>query len=76
MPSACGDEQLEPAVAEQDEPGHAAAEGEEDRGADRGVEADRALQQAGLADDLRHLGVGAGHRGESLVARVGLSNRP
>ncbi len=47
-----GDEQLEPAVAEQDEAGDRTAEREGDSGGDEAVEARRALQKPHLANDL------------------------
>ena len=65
----CGDEQLEPAVTEQDEAGDAAAEGEQQCGAHEGVEPGRSAEEPGLADDLGHLRVRAGQvRKESAPA--------
>ena len=46
------DEQLEPAVAQQDETGDRTAEREGDGGADHGVEPRRTAQEARLAGDL------------------------
>ena len=50
---ACGDEQLEPAVAEQERAHQQADEGDAERDHDADVEADAALEQAGVADGLR-----------------------
>ena len=47
-----GDEQLEPAVAQQDEPGDGAAEREREDRADDAVEPRRAPQEARVADDV------------------------
>jgi len=70
-----GDQQLEPAVPQEDEPGDRAAEPDRDRGADDSVEPRRAGQQAAVADDLRDVGVGAGDRREVRGAGVGLTDR-
>ena len=69
-------EQLQPAVAEQDESGDGTAEGESDRAADSGVEPGRALEQPEFADDLRDLRVRTRHRREICGPGVGLTNRP
>ena len=65
-----GDEQLEPAVAQQDEPGDRAAEREHEDGPDDAVEPGRPPQEAHVADDVRHLAVGARQVGE--VAGLGV----
>jgi hypothetical protein len=67
------DEQLEPAVSEQDETGDRASEGENDAGGDEAVEAGRALQQPHLTDDLRDVLIRLGHRGEVGVAGIRLT---
>ena len=69
------DEQLEPAVTEQDEAGDAAAEGQQDAGGDGRVEPACAVQQTGFADHLQHVLVRVRHRRELGVAGVGLTNR-
>jgi hypothetical protein len=71
----CGDEQLEPAVAQQDEPGHAPGEAEDDRGAHQRVEPWGTTQQTHLLHDLRDLRVRAGHRREGFAGRVRLAHR-
>jgi hypothetical protein len=69
-----GDEQLEPAVAEEDEAGDRSAEAERDGSADEGVEDGGAGEEPALANDLRQLRVGLGDRGELGGAGIGLTN--
>ncbi len=71
----CGrDEQLEPAVSQQDEACDATAEREQEGCRDGAVEHVGAAQQARLADDFGDLRVRTGDRGEGLRAGVRLSN--
>ncbi len=67
-------QQLEPAVAEQDESGDRTAEAEDEERSDKGVEPGRAGEETGLLHDARHVGVGAGHRGELRRPGVGLTD--
>ncbi len=68
-----GDDELEPAVTQQDEAGDRSAEAERDRGADDDVEPRRALEQSGLTHDLRNLRVRLSDRREAVFARVRLA---
>ncbi|MDQ1131186.1 hypothetical protein QE381_003314 [Microbacterium sp. SORGH_AS 888] len=69
-----GDEQLEPAVAQQDESGDRAAEAEGDRAADECVEPGRSAEESAFADDLRDIRVRPRDRRELGCAGVGLAN--
>jgi hypothetical protein len=69
-----GDQELEPAVAEEDESGDRAAEAEDDGGADEGVEDTGADEESALANDLGQLCVGLRDRGEFGGAGVRLTN--
>src|SRR5690606_41785575 len=68
------DEQLIPALTQQDEARDAAAESRDDEGADEGVEPRRAPEQPGLADDAGHIRERVRERREILGPGVGLSN--
>ena len=70
-----GDQQLQPAVAEQNESRDAAAEHDGDEGADAGIEARRPLQKPEFFHDLRHLGVGPSDGWERLRGRVCAADR-
>ncbi len=61
------DQQLEPAVAEQDEASDEAAEGHRDACGHEDVEPLGTLKQAGLLDHLRHLLVRLGHGRKSAL---------
>ena len=68
------DQQLEPAVAQQDEAGDAPGKAEGDQCSDERVEPGRAAEQSRLADDLRQIGERPRDRGEVCGAGVGLTN--
>src|SRR5690606_29509930 len=71
----CGDQQLEPAVAGQEEGRDAAGEAEQQRDGDQRVEDGCAAQQTHVADDVQDLFVRTGHRREFGIARVGVADR-
>ncbi len=66
-----GDEQLEPAVAQQDEAGDGPTEREGQHAADDRVEALATTEEAGLPHELRHLGVRVGQVREGVIPRAG-----
>ena len=51
-PQGCGDQQLEPAVAQKDESRHASGERDEERRAHGQIEPGSAAEKPALADDL------------------------
>ena len=60
----CGDQQLEPARAKEDEAGDGTTEAEQQRDADQDVEPAGTPQQVGLPDLLRQVCVGPDQRRE------------
>ena len=66
-----GDQQLEPAVAEEDETGYAAADGQDQGEAHESVEPGGAAEEARFAHDARDIGEGVGHRGELGCSGIG-----
>ena len=71
-----GDQQLEPAVPEQDEAGHAAREGDGQGHPHQDVEPARPLEKTSVADHLQDLHLRAEHGREARLVDVGLSLRP